>query len=121
MPNGTLCLAVHRKNLKEYSLNSEFDQDRRPLTLNDLIEPPPPTELTQAAPKIDDETDFSALRTGSSAKIDQLIHLLKLTPPTEKSLVFSQFTTFLDKVRSCHPIRLENKQAGSSLTMTTDS
>lgn len=70
--------------------------------MGDLIEPPPPTELTQVAPKgdDDDDEDFSALRTGSSAKIDQLVHLLKLTPPTEKSLVFSQFTTFLDKVWS---------------------
>jgi SWI/SNF-related matrix-associated actin-dependent regulator of chromatin subfamily A3 len=37
------------------------------------------------------------LRAGSSAKIDQLIHLLRLTPSTDKSLVFSQFTSFLDK------------------------
>ena len=38
------------------------------------------------------------LRTGSSAKIDQLVTLLRLTPETDKSLVFSQFTSFLDKV-----------------------
>jgi SWI/SNF-related matrix-associated actin-dependent regulator of chromatin subfamily A3 len=35
---------------------------------------------------------------GASAKIDQLVHLLTLTPAKEKSLVFSQFTSFLDKV-----------------------
>lgn len=39
-----------------------------------------------------------ASETGSSAKIEQLVHLLSLTPKTEKSLVFSQFTAFLDKI-----------------------
>jgi SWI/SNF-related matrix-associated actin-dependent regulator of chromatin subfamily A3 len=41
----------------------------------------------------------------ASAKIEQLIHLLKLTPTTEKSLVFSQFTSFLDKVCVSFEIR----------------
>ncbi|KZT67187.1 hypothetical protein DAEQUDRAFT_407067 [Daedalea quercina L-15889] len=75
--------------------------DRRPLSLGDLIEPLPPTELTQAPipqDDDDDDDDLDDLRTGSSAKIDQLIHLLQLTPATEKSLVFSQFTSFLDKI-----------------------
>lgn len=36
----------------------------------------------------------------SSAKIDQLLRLLTLTPKTEKSLVFSQFTTFLDRIQA---------------------
>ena len=69
--------------------------------LGDLIEPPPITDFTQAPIRNDDddgETDDD-LRAGSSAKIDQLIHLLQLTPNTEKSLVFSQFTSFLDKAR----------------------
>ena len=44
------------------------------------------------------EEEAHGIRAGSSAKIDQLVHLLNLTPPTEKSLVFSQFTSFLDKV-----------------------
>ena len=61
--------------------------DRRAVGTRDLIEPPPPTELT-----------LMPIRTGSSSKIDQLLHLLRLTPEFEKSLVFSQFTTFLDKV-----------------------
>lgn len=76
--------------------------DRRVLGMGDLIEPPPPTELTQAPIRTEDDLDevASTLRSGSSAKIDQLVHLLKLTPENEKSLVFSQFTTFLDKV--CH-------------------
>jgi len=38
------------------------------------------------------------LEASSAAKIEQLIHLLELTPSTEKSLVFSQFTSFLDKI-----------------------
>jgi SWI/SNF-related matrix-associated actin-dependent regulator of chromatin subfamily A3 len=71
--------------------------DRRTIGLGDLIEPPPPTELTQL-PVCHDETLDSTLRTGSSAKIDQLIHLLQLIPSDEKSLVFSQFTSFLDKI-----------------------
>ena len=72
-------------------------QDRRPLTAAELHEPPPPTDLTQKPVRAMKE-EPQGIRAGSSAKIDQLIHLLNLTPPTEKSLVFSQFTSFLDKV-----------------------
>jgi SWI/SNF-related matrix-associated actin-dependent regulator of chromatin subfamily A3 len=75
-------------------------QDRRPLTAADLHEPPPATDLTQK-PVRDMEEEPQGIRAGSSAKIDQLVHLLNLTPPTEKSLVFSQFTSFLDKVMFC--------------------
>jgi SWI/SNF-related matrix-associated actin-dependent regulator of chromatin subfamily A3 len=77
--------------------------DRRVLGMGDLIEPPPPTELTQAPIRMEDDLDEAAnsLRSGSSAKIDQLVHLLKLTPGNEKSLVFSQFTTFLIKYVCC--------------------
>ena len=66
--------------------------------MGNLIEPAPPTDLTQA-PVRREEEEANNLRGGSSAKIDQLVHLLGLTPATEKSLVFSQFTGFLDKVR----------------------
>jgi len=67
--------------------------------MGDLIEPPPTTDLTQAPVRSDDDDEGDDdLRNGSSAKIDQLIHLLRLTPSTDKSLVFSQFTSFLDKV-----------------------
>lgn len=67
--------------------------------MGDLIEPPPITDLTQAPVRRDDDDESDdGLRTGSSAKIDQLVHLLRLTPSTDKSLVFSQFTGFLDKV-----------------------
>lgn len=74
--------------------------DRRQITIGDLVEPAPPTDLTQApVPRDDDDDDDDdELRHGSSAKIDQLVHLLQLTPANEKSLVFSQFTSFLDKV-----------------------
>lgn len=76
--------------------------DRRTITIGDLIEPAPPMELTQVPVRRDEDEDAAdalhELRTGSSAKIDQLVHLLSLTPATEKSLVFSQFTTFLDKI-----------------------
>lgn len=71
-------------------------QDRRPLSMQALVAPPPPTDLTQAPVK--QAVDLSDLCTGSSAKIDQLIHLLQLIPHGSKSLVFSQFTSFLDKV-----------------------
>jgi SWI/SNF-related matrix-associated actin-dependent regulator of chromatin subfamily A3 len=75
--------------------------DRRALYIGDLIEPPPPTELTQMPAQTEDDMDEETdIRTGSSSKIHQLLHLLRLTPENEKSLVFSQFTTFLDKVRS---------------------
>lgn len=70
-------------------------QDRRPLTIRDLVAPPPPTDLTQVPVTQADEIE---LCTGSSAKIDQLLHLLNLIPHDSKSLVFSQFTSFLDKV-----------------------
>ena len=91
MSNGSFTLI-----LWIYWLNVWY-QDRRPLTAADLHEPPPPTDLTQK-PIRDMEEEPQGIRAGSSAKIDQLVHLLNLTPPTEKCLVFSQFTSFLDKV-----------------------
>ena len=78
-------------------MNTRY-QDRRPLAITDLHEPPPPTDLTQKPIRDTEEAEPQGIRAGSSAKIDQLVHLLKLTPSTEKSLVFSQFTSFLDKV-----------------------
>ncbi|PCH43964.1 hypothetical protein WOLCODRAFT_133049 [Wolfiporia cocos MD-104 SS10] len=81
--------------------DAKCPMDRRKLGMGDLIEPAPPTELTQAPVRQNDDTeeaDENTLRSGSSAKIDQLVHLLRLTPDTEKSLVFSQFTSFLDKI-----------------------
>ncbi|OSX66693.1 hypothetical protein POSPLADRAFT_1131555, partial [Postia placenta MAD-698-R-SB12] len=89
------CLACISEVL---SRDSKCPMDRRPLGMGDFVEPPPPTMFTQAPVRDDDEPEEeNGLRSGSSAKIDQLVHLLKLTPDTEKSLVFSQFTSFLDK------------------------
>ncbi|KAH9176256.1 SNF2 family N-terminal domain-containing protein [Lactarius sanguifluus] len=83
------------------SRDARCPMDRRAIGMGDLIEPPPPTDLTQA-PIREEEEDLddaaTTLRSGSSAKIEQLTHLLRLTPAKEKSLVFSQFTSFLDKI-----------------------
>lgn len=76
------------------SRQGKCPMDRRELTLGDVIEPPPPTEATQMMYRADEET----CDTGSSAKVDQLIKLLELSPSGDKSLVFSQFTSFLDKI-----------------------
>ncbi|KAF8520324.1 SNF2 family N-terminal domain-containing protein [Hysterangium stoloniferum] len=89
------CLACISEVL---SRDSRCPMDRRVINVSDLIEPPPPTDLTQVQPQPESEDNDSGIRTGSSAKIDQLVHLLKLTPKTEKSLVFSQFTGFLSKI-----------------------
>jgi hypothetical protein len=81
--------------------DAKCPMDRRALGVGDLIEPPSPTELTQMPIRTEDDVDEATdIRTGSSSKIDQLLQLLRLTPGNEKSLVFSQFTTFLDKVCS---------------------
>lgn len=77
-------------------------QDRRAITNGDLLEPLSQAELDQVdmQPEEDDEDDEDEFRNGSSAKIDHLIYLLTSLPGNEKSLVFSQFTSFLDKVWS---------------------
>ncbi|KAH6913909.1 SNF2 family N-terminal domain-containing protein [Coprinopsis sp. MPI-PUGE-AT-0042] len=72
--------------------------DGRMLSVNDLFERLPPTELTQKPVRDFIEDEPEGIRAGSSAKIDQLVQLLRLAPKDEKSLVFSQFTSFLDKV-----------------------
>jgi len=76
-------------------------QDRRDILTHDLIEPLEPVDATQAQFRVDDSEDGgdeTEICNGSSAKIDQLIRLVQLTPSYEKSVVFSQFTSFLDKV-----------------------
>ncbi|KAH8828492.1 SNF2 family N-terminal domain-containing protein [Flagelloscypha sp. PMI_526] len=74
--------------------------DRRPLAILDLIEPQPLSEMMLTQPQYRDESEDEppALAEASSAKIDQLVQMLRLNPATEKSLVFSQFTSFLDKI-----------------------
>ncbi|KAF9012434.1 SNF2 family N-terminal domain-containing protein [Cyathus striatus] len=71
--------------------------DRRLITLADLYEPPPP-DLTQKPVRAMEDTQATSISARSSAKIEQLVRLLRLNPSTEKSLVFSQFTSFLDKI-----------------------
>ncbi|KAJ7924933.1 SNF2 family N-terminal domain-containing protein [Mycena leptocephala] len=69
--------------------------DRGVLTMDDLHSPLPPMEGTQV-PFREEESNNPG--EGSSAKIDQLIQLLELNPGSDKALVFSQFTSFLDKI-----------------------
>jgi SWI/SNF-related matrix-associated actin-dependent regulator of chromatin subfamily A3 len=71
--------------------------DRRYLDVNQLVEPPPPTELTQRPATLEEEEEDDK-DSSPSAKVEQLIRLLQLAPTDEKSLVFSQFTSFLDKI-----------------------
>lgn len=52
-------------------------------------------ESTQVPLRIEEEEGDHM--EGKSDKISHLIHLLQLTPAADKSLVFSQFTSFLDK------------------------
>jgi len=73
-------------------------QDRRPLDIQDLIEPaPPPAEEEQVA-NVATPEPMPIGDHPPSAKIVQLIQLLKIQPWDSKSLVFSQFTSFLDRV-----------------------
>lgn len=67
--------------------------DRRPLLWEDLIGSLPAPETMQPLFYNKESTTIE-----SSAKIDQLIRLINLQPINEKSLVFSQFTSFLDKI-----------------------
>lgn len=82
--------------LKKIGSMFTLGQDRRQITMADLVEPAPPGQVPEVLPR--DEEENPKLHTASSAKIEQLVKLLQLTPSNEKSLVFSQFTTFLDKV-----------------------
>ena len=68
------------------------------ITMGDLISPAAPMEATQAP--FTDMGESNNAGEGSSAKIDQLIQLLTLTPYSEKSLVFSQFTRFFLHISS---------------------
>ncbi|KAG6813556.1 hypothetical protein H0H92_009948 [Tricholoma furcatifolium] len=73
------------------SRDQRCPMDRRPLGMGDLYEPPPPTDLTQPMIRTEEEMDTTGIRGGSSAKIDQLVHLLRLTPSGEK-IPYVQFT-----------------------------
>lgn len=68
--------------------------DRRPLGIQTLIEPPPPPVVEEEVVK----EDTPELDGVPSAKVVQLVELLKMQPWDSKSLVFSQFTTFLNRI-----------------------
>ncbi|KAL1411453.1 hypothetical protein Q8F55_002409 [Vanrija albida] len=65
--------------------------DRHPLSLNSLLELPPDIDLSLV------EDNVVKPRT-RSAKIAELVRYLKAFDANDKTLVFSQFTTFLDRV-----------------------
>ncbi|KZT56200.1 hypothetical protein CALCODRAFT_497639 [Calocera cornea HHB12733] len=67
--------------------------DRGSITIGDLIEPKPLTEDISMGVDLDSNTSAPP-----SVKTVQLIKLLKLLPTGEKSLVFSQFTSYLEKI-----------------------
>ncbi|TEB14595.1 hypothetical protein FA13DRAFT_1602234, partial [Coprinellus micaceus] len=69
--------------------------DRRKLTVADIIQRSPQMDLAPG-PRTSIETAQAYV--GSSAKIEELVQLLSHIPHDEKSLVFSQFTSFLDKI-----------------------
>lgn len=75
-------------------------QDRRALSLEDLHDPLPPMDMTQPSFRSQGDEIEEGIRNAPSAKIEQLVQLLKLTPNGEKSIVFSQFTVG----RSIYPL-----------------
>lgn len=69
------------------------------MSFGDLIEPSPILESASGATEGEEEDEFAEEKaTEIPPKIQQLIHLLKLQPKGDKSLVFSQFTSYLRKV-----------------------
>ncbi|WWC89156.1 uncharacterized protein L201_004074 [Kwoniella dendrophila CBS 6074] len=82
--------------------------DRHPIGLPSILELPP-----DEVPEYNDPLDSSQAKTllpVKSAKIDELVKYLKVFPGDEKTLVFSQFTSFLDQVA------LRLKEEGMSWT-----
>ncbi|KAJ3805975.1 SNF2 family N-terminal domain-containing protein, partial [Lentinula aff. lateritia] len=84
--------------------DSKCPMDRRVLSLKDLHDPLPSMDMTQPSFRSQGDEIEEGIRNAPSAKIEQLVQLLKLTPNGEKSIVFSQFTSFLDKVCQCFSI-----------------
>ncbi|KAG8948964.1 hypothetical protein FRC04_009165 [Tulasnella sp. 424] len=88
------------------SRQQKCPMDRGIVAEGDLIEPPPPPPEEDF--EDDEEADYDALDNDEgfelppppppSSKIQHLISLLQHIPSTEKSLVFSQFTSFLDQI-----------------------
>lgn len=69
------------------------------MSVDDLIGPSPVVEGNSEVTE-DEDGDFAEEETTETLppKIEQLIHLLKLQPKGDKSIVFSQFTSYLRKV-----------------------
>lgn len=65
--------------------------DRHPLALTSLLELPPDV-------KDEIDIDNTVAPPTKSAKIAELVRYLKAFDKNDKTLVFSQFTTFLDRV-----------------------
>ncbi|WWD17138.1 hypothetical protein CI109_101575 [Kwoniella shandongensis] len=70
--------------------------DRHPLSLSSILELPPEDDYKPP-------TDVKPIQ---SAKIDELLRYIRIFPDDEKTLVFSQFTSFLDHVAA--KFRVEN-------------
>jgi SWI/SNF-related matrix-associated actin-dependent regulator of chromatin subfamily A3 len=64
---------------------------RHPINLASLLELPP--DISEWV-----EPDSETSNSVKSAKIAELIRYLKIFAPSDKTLVFSQFTSFLDHV-----------------------
>lgn len=64
--------------------------DRHPISLASLLELPP-----EASEFVELDENATSIK---SAKISELVKYLKVFDPTDKTLVFSQFTSFLDHV-----------------------
>ncbi|OCF32964.1 DNA repair protein Rad5 [Kwoniella heveanensis BCC8398] len=67
--------------------------DRHPIGLPSILELPPDPE--EYVDPVNSQTDSKPIK---SAKIDELVKYLQVFPGDEKTLVFSQFTSFLDQV-----------------------
>ncbi len=65
--------------------------DRHPLSPDSLLELPPDVGMS-------DEEDTAVAPPVRSAKIAELVRYLKVFDGDDKTLVFSQFTSFLDRV-----------------------
>ncbi|KAG9104378.1 hypothetical protein FRC06_003185 [Ceratobasidium sp. 370] len=100
LPDGHyFCFECISGYIQAHGAEATCPMDRRPISMADLIEPAPPTDLTQAPRPRNGFNDIGlASSPRSSPKIDRLIQILKLIPSDEKAVVFSQFTSFLEKI-----------------------
>ncbi|ORY75046.1 SNF2 family N-terminal domain-domain-containing protein [Leucosporidium creatinivorum] len=91
--------AFHLACLEEIlKTNPLCPMDRGAITKSMFIEYQPPTEE-----EMEEDREIKkemAVKTKASAKIEKLIELLRLCDPDSKSLVFSQFTRFLDLIEA---------------------